>query len=165
MGPTWGRQDPRGPHVGHLNLAIWVPHVKAQAHKQLMKKVHSLFIFHMIVQPINVEQRGHLYTSMLCLTCSVYVLVMTSQSIAQSVMRHGNQQSPRSLSKLISLDVYLICVDIRDRSYKVIRFIRRCARWWQPSRVPDTSNWFNVYKSCRMSSWVLVITGLDYVLS
>ena len=23
MGPTWGRQDPRGPHVGHQNLAIW----------------------------------------------------------------------------------------------------------------------------------------------
>ena len=24
MGPTWGRQDPGGPHVGHMNLAIWV---------------------------------------------------------------------------------------------------------------------------------------------
>ena len=24
MGPTWGRQDPGGPHVGHTNLAIWV---------------------------------------------------------------------------------------------------------------------------------------------
>ena len=23
MGPTWGRQDPGGPHVGHVNLAIW----------------------------------------------------------------------------------------------------------------------------------------------
>ena len=23
MGPTWGRQDPGGPHVGHRNLAIW----------------------------------------------------------------------------------------------------------------------------------------------
>ena len=23
MGPTWGRQDPGGPHVGHGNLAIW----------------------------------------------------------------------------------------------------------------------------------------------
>ena len=23
MGPTWGRQDPDGPHVGHMNLAIW----------------------------------------------------------------------------------------------------------------------------------------------
>ena len=23
MGPTWGRQDPGGPHVGHMNLAIW----------------------------------------------------------------------------------------------------------------------------------------------
>ena len=28
MGPTWGpsgdRQDPGGPHVGHMNFAIWV---------------------------------------------------------------------------------------------------------------------------------------------
>ena len=23
MGPTWGRQDPGGPHVGHTNIAIW----------------------------------------------------------------------------------------------------------------------------------------------
>ena len=23
MGPTWGRQDPGGSHVGHMNLAIW----------------------------------------------------------------------------------------------------------------------------------------------
>ena len=24
MWPTWGQQDPGGPHVGHVNLAIWV---------------------------------------------------------------------------------------------------------------------------------------------
>ena len=24
MGPNWGRQDPSGPHVGPMNLAIWV---------------------------------------------------------------------------------------------------------------------------------------------
>ena len=23
MGPIWGRQDPGGPHVGPMNLAIW----------------------------------------------------------------------------------------------------------------------------------------------
>ena len=23
MGPTWGQQDPDGPHVGPMNLAIW----------------------------------------------------------------------------------------------------------------------------------------------
>ena len=23
VGPTWGRQDPGGPHVGHTNLGIW----------------------------------------------------------------------------------------------------------------------------------------------
>ena len=24
MGPIWGQQDPGGPHVGPVNLAIWV---------------------------------------------------------------------------------------------------------------------------------------------
>ena len=28
MGPTWVRQDPGGPHVGHVNLAIWVGYRK-----------------------------------------------------------------------------------------------------------------------------------------
>ena len=28
MGPTWGRQDPGGPHVGHMNLAIWDVYVQ-----------------------------------------------------------------------------------------------------------------------------------------
>ena len=23
MGPIWDRQDPGGPHVGHINFAIW----------------------------------------------------------------------------------------------------------------------------------------------
>ena len=23
MGPIWGRQDPGGPHVGPMNLALW----------------------------------------------------------------------------------------------------------------------------------------------
>ena len=32
VGPTWGRQDPGGPHVGPMNFAIWdvlsmLPHV------------------------------------------------------------------------------------------------------------------------------------------
>ena len=29
MGPTWGRPDPGGPHVGHMNLAIWVYWVRS----------------------------------------------------------------------------------------------------------------------------------------
>ena len=23
LGPIWGRQDPGGPHVGHMSFAIW----------------------------------------------------------------------------------------------------------------------------------------------
>ena len=26
LGPIWGRQDPGGPHVGPINLAIWDVH-------------------------------------------------------------------------------------------------------------------------------------------
>ena len=34
VGPTWGRQDPAGPHVGHTNLAIWA----------VSKTVHTFFM-------------------------------------------------------------------------------------------------------------------------
>ena len=27
MGPTWGRQDPGGPHDSHVNLAIWLTNI------------------------------------------------------------------------------------------------------------------------------------------
>ena len=30
MGPTWGRQDPGGPHVGNVNLAIWDLYLKGE---------------------------------------------------------------------------------------------------------------------------------------
>ena len=26
MGPVWGQQDPGGPHIGHMKLAIWADH-------------------------------------------------------------------------------------------------------------------------------------------
>ena len=29
MGHIWGRQDPGGPHVGHMNFAIWVVPIKS----------------------------------------------------------------------------------------------------------------------------------------
>ena len=37
MGPTWGQQDPGGPHVGHVNLAIW---------DILIHKLQLIFINH-----------------------------------------------------------------------------------------------------------------------
>ena len=36
-------------------------------------------------QSINDDKNGHLYTSSLCLTCSIFILLMTSQSIADDV--------------------------------------------------------------------------------
>ena len=42
MGPTWGRQDPGGPHVGHMKLAI-----QEQYHKDMIRwpesKIHFSF--------------------------------------------------------------------------------------------------------------------------
>ena len=32
MGPIWGRQDPGGPHVGPMNLAIWVEYMYSKCH-------------------------------------------------------------------------------------------------------------------------------------
>ena len=36
MGPIWGRQDPGGPHVGPMNLAIWVILVSHLIYKYVM---------------------------------------------------------------------------------------------------------------------------------
>ena len=33
MGPTWGRQNPGGPQVGHVNLASWVNNQGVYIHK------------------------------------------------------------------------------------------------------------------------------------
>ena len=30
MGPIWGRQDPGGPHVGHINFAGYLSNMAAQ---------------------------------------------------------------------------------------------------------------------------------------
>ena len=46
MGPIWGRQDPGGPHVGPMNIAIWggigvfviIPTPHSQGHQVLLKK-------------------------------------------------------------------------------------------------------------------------------
>ena len=39
MGPTWDRQDPGGPHVGPMNLAIW------ECKKDTRKHNKSVHIF------------------------------------------------------------------------------------------------------------------------
>ena len=58
MGPTWGRQDPGGTHVGHMNLAIWActllpfyeypPHIVKVIHgdrqSQVRKKMSVKFL-------------------------------------------------------------------------------------------------------------------------
>ena len=50
MGPIWGRQDPRGPHVGPMNLVIWgiayIDFVQAAPKMKQIKIIQFvLFIF------------------------------------------------------------------------------------------------------------------------
>ena len=51
MGHIWGRQDPGGPHVGLMNLAIWVitrAHflfIVEQIHEAIRKVIMYLHIF------------------------------------------------------------------------------------------------------------------------
>ena len=40
IGPIWGHQDPGGPHVGPMNLAIWVV-LKGRQHKQTTVYFHK----------------------------------------------------------------------------------------------------------------------------
>ena len=40
MGPTWGRQDPGRPHVGHVDLAIWVLYLNCLWNTFLILLVH-----------------------------------------------------------------------------------------------------------------------------
>ena len=40
VGPTWGRQDPGGPHVCHTNLAIW-DMTKHNAMRNYWKQLHN----------------------------------------------------------------------------------------------------------------------------
>ena len=51
VGPTWGRQDPGGPHVCHTNLAIWV--IK-QASPKLCTPPYLVVIDAKILTVINI---------------------------------------------------------------------------------------------------------------
>ena len=53
MGPTWGRQDPGGPHVGHTNLAIWAV-IQELFHKTMLLLIQSntLKIYNVLWQKV-----------------------------------------------------------------------------------------------------------------
>ena len=48
MGPTWVRQDPCGPHVGHVNLAIWdyIRTVRSNAINALSLRPRNTYMRH-----------------------------------------------------------------------------------------------------------------------
>ena len=41
MGPIWGRQDPGGPHVGPMSLAIWANIDNQSFHSTVLAKQHT----------------------------------------------------------------------------------------------------------------------------
>ena len=46
MGPTWDRQDPGGPHVGHMKLAIWVRSIPLDYDElELVERVKHLGLY------------------------------------------------------------------------------------------------------------------------
>ena len=50
MGPTWGRQDPGGPHGGHVNPVIWkVAYIP-------LKRTHMLcvYLFNSVIAKVSI---------------------------------------------------------------------------------------------------------------
>ena len=81
VGPTWGHQDPGGPHVGHMNLAIWVIYFNIT----LMKDMSILIIVDMV---ITIQVKG----------LSIYVpvidwFVFDSQQLRNHKMKFNPWQS------------------------------------------------------------------------
>ena len=77
MGPTWGREDPGGPHVGPVNFAIWGIHVIGSVN-ECSRVIH--FRRSNESDPITADMETHkvelisyLPTSNACL-CRMYLL-------------------------------------------------------------------------------------------
>ena len=51
MGPTWGRQDPGGPHVGPMNPAIWVENGWSPVRRQAI--IGTNYDFSSITRPMR----------------------------------------------------------------------------------------------------------------
>ena len=80
MGPTWGRQDPGGPHVDPMNLAIWALYdatVCKTSRTDLVLELHTMMwaytAFQLMIRflrnglrPLN--WRGHIYDTCYCLS-------------------------------------------------------------------------------------------------
>ena len=53
MGPTWGAQDPDGPHVGHVNLAIWDSYLNGAASEMRIYLNLAYFQTHILEIMLN----------------------------------------------------------------------------------------------------------------
>ena len=62
MGPTWGRQDPGGSHVGPMNLAIWECYgqVISQSGESYIRKFTDTPIKHLLIaEDYFVQMQNH----------------------------------------------------------------------------------------------------------
>ena len=58
MGPTWGRQDPGGPYVGPMDLAIWVglsPGLASKGRQSIMCANNDYVLHRHMASPVNNE--------------------------------------------------------------------------------------------------------------
>ena len=54
MGPIWGRQDPGGPHVGPVNLAIWGRIYSKAPQLLLHEEIYGWFVRNQMTSLVNV---------------------------------------------------------------------------------------------------------------
>ena len=62
MGPVWGRQDPGGPHIGHMNFAIWEVFTHYACHSCAVygntDYLQQAYIDVITISPAGCQQRG-----------------------------------------------------------------------------------------------------------
>ena len=79
MGPIWGRQDPGGPHVGPMNLAIWVDVTSEQGFQcDYVLPSFSLYLYLSTVSVLSLTHPPSLYTHVyifICMCKYIYISI------------------------------------------------------------------------------------------
>ena len=128
MGPTWGLQDPGGPHAGPMNLAIWA-HLtqslplllkswlcKEPAHPQLW-----YFLFVLFVRDYSSFNSRNVYVNILCFVCCLINLfwctfldIYKTYSCPCQVRKRSANCSPRTWNSTLSSTLNVDCIDIEE---------------------------------------------------
>ena len=105
-------------------------------HKQFVMKVHTLFHFlHDII--LYVAIKYNLPTSPLCLACPVYILLMTSQSVADGVI-----MTRQLWCKNVTTDIYRKISNVRFTFADNIFVDHSDVDGASPVSAAPTTSWF-----------------------